>query len=136
MSVSSVILDSSALLGIFLNENDKDWFLKKITFYERRYMGAANYLESGQVVIGRVGIIALEEFYELVKVKLALIIEPFTQTQAEIAHQAFARYGKGQNPVRLNMGDCFAYALAKDKNLPLLAKGVEFEKTDIQLVKD
>jgi ribonuclease VapC len=48
------------------------------------------------------------------------------------ALDAYARYGKGQgHPARLNMGDCFAYALAKQHRVPLLYKGDDFAQTDL-----
>jgi ribonuclease VapC len=48
------------------------------------------------------------------------------------AVDAFARYGKGRHPAALNMGDCFAYACARSRNIPLLAKGDDFTNTDIE----
>jgi ribonuclease VapC len=51
---------------------------------------------------------------------------------AQIARQAFRQYGKGRHPAALNFGDCFSYALAKATGLPLLFKGEDFGKTDIQ----
>lgn len=51
--------------------------------------------------------------------------------QAELAIVAWRSYGKGRHPARLNLGDCFAYALAKASNQPLLFKGDDFSKTDI-----
>ena len=55
-----------------------------------------------------------------------------TGKDAETALEAFARYGKGQrHPAQLNMGDCFAYAVAKSYRTPLLFKGDDFTQTDI-----
>lgn len=54
---------------------------------------------------------------------------------AALALDAFARYGKGQgHPAQLNMGDCFAYAVAKKQDAPLLFKGDDFGKTDTRTV--
>ena len=55
--------------------------------------------------------------------------------QAHIARQAFRQYGKGRHPAALNFGDCFSYALAKATGFPLLFKGEDFGKTDIQAAK-
>jgi ribonuclease VapC len=52
---------------------------------------------------------------------------------AEAARQAFLDYGKGQHPAQLNFGDCFAYALAKSRGLPLLFKGNDFAQTDLSI---
>jgi ribonuclease VapC len=58
-------------------------------------------------------------------------VESFTAQQAELAREAYARYGKGRQTAGLNYGDCFSYALAKATGLPLLFKGQDFSKTDI-----
>jgi ribonuclease VapC len=59
---------------------------------------------------------------------------PFqTPSQAELAVMAWRTYGKGRHPASLNLGDCFAYALAKARFLPLLFKGNDFSKTDISV---
>ena len=50
---------------------------------------------------------------------------------AQIARDAFLRFGKGRHPARLNCGDCTAYALAKSLTIPLLFKGSDFAQTDI-----
>lgn len=56
---------------------------------------------------------------------------PIDAAIGKAAIDAFARYGKGRHPAALNMGDCFAYACARRHNLPLLAKGDDFNRTDI-----
>ena len=56
-----------------------------------------------------------------------------TAREAEAALDAFSRYGKGRgHPAQLNMGDCFAYAVAKTHRTTLLFKGNDFSKTDVQ----
>ena len=68
------------------------------------------------------------EFLELAGVR----IEPITDKEARTALAAFSRYGKGRvHPAQLNLGDCFAYALAKNARMGLLFKGEDFDKTDI-----
>jgi ribonuclease VapC len=58
---------------------------------------------------------------------------PITDVDAETALEAFARYGKGRgHPAQLNLGDCFAYAVARQHRTSLLFKGDDFDKTDIQ----
>jgi ribonuclease VapC len=59
-------------------------------------------------------------------------IVPITPDDGEQALQAYARYGKGQgHPAQLNMGDCFAYAMARSHDTALLYKGDDFARTDI-----
>jgi ribonuclease VapC len=60
------------------------------------------------------------------------VIEPVTEAQARIARDAYRDFGKGsKHPAKLNLGDCFAYALAKLAGEPLLFKGNDFIHTDI-----
>ena len=71
----------------------------------------------------------VSEFLELAKIQLI----PITANEADTALAAFSRYGKGRNhPAQLNLGDCFAYAVAKNFRTSLLFKGDDFSKTDIQ----
>ena len=58
-------------------------------------------------------------------------LAPVTLKQAELARDAWRQFGRGNHPARLNLGDCFAYALAKDTGEPLLFKGNDFTLTDI-----
>ena len=60
-------------------------------------------------------------------------IAPFTERQARLAREAFRDFGRGSgHRARLNLGDCFAYALAKDAGEPLLYKGDDFVHTDVR----
>jgi ribonuclease VapC len=67
------------------------------------------------------------EFLEIAGVRTV----PLTVMEAELALEAFSRYGKGRgHPAQLNMGDCFAYAAAKRHRVAILFKGDDFNKTD------
>lgn len=55
----------------------------------------------------------------------------WTDAHAELAIDAFLRFGRGRHPAALNFGDCMAYALAKALDAPLLYKGNDFSQTDI-----
>jgi ribonuclease VapC len=57
-------------------------------------------------------------------------VQPVTVAQADLAREAHLTYGKGRHPARLNLGDCFAHALARDSGRPLLFKGGDFARTD------
>ena len=59
-------------------------------------------------------------------------VEPVDTAQAAVAAQAYRTYGKGHHPAGLNLGDVFAYALARVRGLPLLFKGDDFSRTDIE----
>jgi len=71
----------------------------------------------------------VRSFLELARVEVVAV----TMDDAETALDAFARYGKGRgHPARLNLGDCFAYAGAQNRQMPLLFKGKDFTKTDVR----
>ncbi len=96
-------------------------------------MSSASYLETSIVISGgrdNLNIIDVDEVIEM----LALQIVPFDLSQARIAREAYAKYGKGSgHKAQLNFGDCFAYALAIDTDRPLLFKGNDFAQTDVKL---
>ena len=70
----------------------------------------------------------VREFLRTAGIRIVAISE----TEAETALDAFARYGKGRgHPAQLNLGDCFAYAVAKHHGTSMLFKGEDFSKTDI-----
>ena len=68
-----------------------------------------------------------------VVLRVGIVIEPVTVDQAHLARQAFLDFGKSRHPAALNFGDCFAYALAKATGEPLLFKGQDFSKTDVEI---
>lgn len=76
--------------------------------------------------------VASRRFYEFIEVA-QISIEAVTETQAQIARQAYRDFGKTSgHPARLNFGACFSYALAKSKGEPLLFKGQGFSRTDVK----
>jgi ribonuclease VapC len=68
---------------------------------------------------------------DLLLYRAGIEIVAVDQDQVEIARLAWRRFGKGRHPAGLNYGDCFAYALAKARRLPLLFQGDDFSQTDI-----
>ena len=97
-------------------------------------ISVANYIESGQVLaqrqprhVGR----ALTELHAILD-RLDIVLAPIDEAQARVALEARIRYGRGfGHPARLNYSDCFAYALAATRNLPLLFVGDDFSHTDV-----
>jgi ribonuclease VapC len=95
-------------------------------------LSAASLLEAAIVTDASRDPVLSRELDDLVDA-LGIIIEPVTEHQARIAREAYRDYGKGSgHPARLNFGDCFAYALARDRGEPLLYKGSDFAHTDIR----
>jgi ribonuclease VapC len=127
-----MVIDTSALLAIFLAEPERKQFLDSILQSATRFISAANSLETGIVLEAKRGEAAGREF-DLFLVRADLQIVPVDAEQVEIARSAWRRYGKGRHAASLNFGDCFAYALAKQSGEPLLTKGNDFSRTDITL---
>jgi ribonuclease VapC len=125
-----MIIDSSAILAVLLQEPDQDQFLAAIENAEVCRLSAATLVEIHIVIesqTGDAGINRLRDFLGRADVQ----IESLTAEHAHIAGQAWSSYGKGRHPAALNFGDCFSYALAKYLDEPLLFKGGDFAKTDI-----
>ena len=127
-----MVIDSSALLAIFLGEPQRAAFLERITHSETRLISAANVLETGIVLEARRGEAAGREFDLFLK-QAGIDAVPVDFEQVEIARIAWRKYGKGRHPASLNFGDCFAYALAKSIGEPLLATGTDFGITDLEM---
>jgi ribonuclease VapC len=127
-----MVIDSSALVAIFLAEPERSIYLELIENAEVRLISAVNVFETGMVLEARRGEAIGREF-DLFVTRAHLQIVPFDADQAVIARQAFRRFGKGRHPAALNFGDCFSYALARLSGEPLLAKGNDFAQTDIPM---
>ncbi|HEX5279453.1 MAG TPA: type II toxin-antitoxin system VapC family toxin [Micropepsaceae bacterium] len=83
------------------------------------------------VLYARGGNDAVAILRELIE-RAGIAVVPFDGAMAEVALDAFTRYGKGRgHKAQLNILDCAAYALARSRNLPLLFKGNDFRETDI-----
>ena len=125
-----MIVDTSALLAVLYGENDAEYYASAIADDEGPSLSAANFLEAGIAIDRQVSATAgrlLDAFVE----RANIAVEPVTEAQVRIARQAYLDYGKGNHPAALNFGDCFAYALSKEKGEPLLFKGDDFSQTDI-----
>jgi ribonuclease VapC len=129
-----MILDTSALLAVLLDEPDAPAIADAMANASRRRISVVNWVESAIVITSRRGERGAEQFRALVA-KLGADIVPADSEQAEAAYAAWLAYGKGRNPAALNFGDCFAYALAKCLAEPLLFKGEDFAQTDIRAAR-
>ena len=125
-----MIIDTSALVAILDQEPEAERIARILAATPERMLSAANLVEVGIVDEARRGDDGARDV-DLLLAKLRVEIVPFTARQAEIARKAFRRYGRGRHDAKLNFGDCFAYALAKDAAAPLLFKGADFGQTDV-----
>ncbi|GAC1436730.1 MAG: type II toxin-antitoxin system VapC family toxin [Terriglobales bacterium] len=129
-----MVIDSSALVAIFLGEPERQSLLDLIMAAETRLISAASVVETGIVLETRRGEEAGREF-DLFLIRVNIEIVPVDAEQSELARSAWRHYGKGRHPAGLNFGDCFAYALSKSQGHPLLAKGDDFARTDIEVCR-
>jgi ribonuclease VapC len=125
-----MIIDTSAVVSVLDQQPDSERIVRAIALAPERKLSAASWVESGIVMQTRRGDEAVRDL-EFLLAKLKIEVVPVSAKQAEIAIKAFRRFGRGRHAARLNFGDCFAYALAKDKSEPLLFKGDDFSQTDI-----
>lgn len=125
-----MVVDTSAIVAILFDESERYAFNRLIERASLRRMSAVTRVECTCVIEGRKhrsGRIGLETLLS----DAAFEIIPVTVEQVELACEAFRRFGKGRHPAALNIGDCFAYALAKVTGEPLLFKGEDFSRTDL-----
>jgi ribonuclease VapC len=127
----AVVIDSSVIVAIYKGEADSVRLTERIAAYKRKLMSAATWLEAAMVCEsaspgGEI------DFSRLID-DFGIELVPLTAEQARLAFDAFKRLGKGRGTkASLNFGDCFVYALAKELSVPLLFKGGDFARTDIQ----
>lgn len=125
-----MIVDTSALVAIMRHEPERGVFLAALAAHDVS-MSAVTYFELGIVTDSvRDAVTSAEIDGWIADFDIAVV--PVTHEQARLARAAYARFGKGNHPARLNFGDCFTYALAKATNEPLLFKGNDFSQTDVQ----
>jgi len=126
-----MIIDTSAIIAILRDEPEAMVCARAIADATIRRVSAVNFVESAVVIDASRDPIATRRFDDFIR-EANISIEPVTEIQAQIARSAYRDFGKGSgHPAKLNFGDCFAYALAKELGEPLLFKGDDFAQTDI-----
>jgi ribonuclease VapC len=126
-----MIVDTSALIAILRDEPQAETLAHAIESSSVRRLSAVSFVEAAVIIDASRDPVASRRFDDLIK-EAQIIIEPVTEEQARIAREAYRDFGRGTgHPAKLNFGDCFAYALAKFTAEPLLFKGDDFARTDI-----
>jgi len=126
-----MVIDTSALIAILFGEPEALSFTRAVADESRKLISAFNDLETGIVVEARKGEAGGREL-DLLLHRAQIEIVAMTADQAELARTAWRKYGRGNHPAGLNIGDCCAYALAKYSGESLLFKGNDFSQTDIR----
>ena len=122
-----LVVDTSAIMAILLKEDDADQYISALENRTDLVMSSATLVECSVVTVRKKGVTGVEIMDRLLRAA-RITIEPLTHTQAGLARDAFSEFGG-----ILNFGDSFAYALAKEKEAPLLFKGEDFSRTDLKL---
>lgn len=125
-----MVIDTSALIAILLNEPERAALNQTIETAESRIMSVVSFVEASIVIesrLGAEGLMALDLFIAKAGIDLVSV----DASQAQAARNAFRYFGKGRHLAGLNFCDCFAYALAKEQSEPLLFKGSDFSLTDV-----
>lgn len=127
-----MIVDSSVVIAILRQEADAQEFSEAMEAATSCRISAASFFEAAIVIDSRRDALASREFDSIFAAN-DIEICTVDERQARIAREAYRDFGKGSgHPAKLNFGDCFAYALAKARNEPLLFKGKDFAHTDVR----
>jgi ribonuclease VapC len=126
-----MVVDTSALLAILQNEPERRIFNEAIEAAEARLLSTASYVETSIVLESRYGAEGVRDLDHLIA-RAQITLEAVNVEQARLARDAFRKYGKGRHPAGLNFGDCFSYALSRSLDQPLLFKGNDFPRTDVE----
>jgi len=129
-----VIVDTSVIIAILRDEPDAEELAEALDSAGVRRLSAASYVEAAVVTDGNREPVLSRRLDSLLHESL-VDVEPVTVEQARIAREAYRDFGKGRHRAGLNFGDCFVYALAKDKGEPLLCKGEDFKRTDLDIAE-
>lgn len=126
-----MIVDTSAIIAILRDEPEALLCAQAIANTNSRRISAVNYVEAAAVIDGSRNPIASRRFDDFFR-EARIGVEPVTEAQAKLAREAYRDFGKGGgHAAGLNLGDCFAYALAKATGEPILFKGDDFTHTDL-----
>ncbi len=127
-----IVVDSSAIVAVTNAEPEAERITRLIVNTGDVSISAATFVETAIVIRGQHGSQGVRRLHEMME-DMALRTHPFDVRQADLAIDAYRRFGRGSgSPARLNFGDCFSYALARSLGAPLLFKGDDFVHTDIE----
>jgi len=125
-----MVIDTSAVIACLFSEPECDAFAEAIDADPVRLISMVGFVEASMVLLGRKraeGLSDLRAFLDDGEIQRVAV----DARQADLAVDAFRRFGRGRHPAALNIGDCFAYALAKATGEKLLFKGGDFARTDV-----
>ena len=130
-----MFVDASAMVAILVEESDAAALARRLEQAAEPCTSPIAIWEAIAAVarVSNVPIRAAERILDRFLEQATVRVVPITAAIGRGALSAFERYGRGRHPAALNMGDCFAYACARELDLPLLFKGDDFPLTDITI---
>jgi ribonuclease VapC len=131
---TGVVVDTSAVVAILREEAGSVALVGRLAEASPRLLSAATRVELGIVVEARFGAPGRDLVDRFLR-DAAVELVDVTAEMAERAMSAWRRFGKGRHPAGLNLGDCFAYALADHSGFPLLCTGEDFAATDVAIIR-
>jgi ribonuclease VapC len=132
--LSDVVVDTSAVVALLTGQPEGGEVAHLLERIDRRLMSAASLVELGIALgarFGPVGTAVVERLLKAAELEIALV----DHEQADLAIDAWHRFGKGQHKAGLNYGDCFSYALAAQSGAPILCVGGDFAFTDLEVIR-
>jgi ribonuclease VapC len=128
-----IVVDSSALLCVLLGEPESERVADCLDNSPRVLIGAPTLVEATIVAEARLGSRGVLNLQSAIRIAGIDVVE-FTPEDADVATEAWRRFGRGRHPANLNFGHCMSYATAVTRQAALLFVGDDFDKTDIEVV--
>jgi ribonuclease VapC len=127
-----IVVDASAICAIVFAEPERAEFMAVLKGVDSALVSPVNRWEASVSVQQRRPDVAADRIIQDILGRAGIVVADIGADEASVAFEAWRTFGKGRHPAALNLGDCFAYALASTRNLPLLFKGDDFARTDIR----
>ena len=124
------IVDTSILVEMILNPADRERLVQALRTAAPLAMSTFTVYETSVVLLARFGWEGVTKLHQLLD-SLRIEIVDFTAEYANASAKAYAQFGKGFHPAKLNSGDCPVYALARERDASLMFKGGDFSKADL-----
>jgi ribonuclease VapC len=131
-----IFIDASAIVAILTDEDDAAAFIDELEAVAERFTSPVAIFEAALGICRKRHSSVSEAYEDILQFLTIAGVQniAIAPADAKTALDAFSRFGKGRgHPAQLNMGDCFAYAMASGRNAAVLFKGNDFEKTDVRL---
>ncbi len=126
-----MVVDTSAFVALILREPGYQKVELALQEADHLVLGTPSLVECGIVLATRLGRDPRSLIQRTID-QFGIEIVPFEREFAEVAIDAFLKFGKGRHAAGLNILDCMAYGMAKESGQPLLSVGEDFQKSDLE----